>query len=98
MDTRAVGDVSERVRGLVSAILRNNSISQTVTPDARLADVGLASMDMVNLMLAVEAEFDIMIPQAQITPENFQSVATVERLILSLISPAAPGAVHNAAA
>ena len=29
---------------------------------------------MVNLMLAVELEFDIAIPQADITPENFQSL------------------------
>ncbi len=31
-------------------------------------------MDMVNLMLGVEAEFDFTIPQPEITPENFQSV------------------------
>ena len=50
-------------------------------PDARLVDVGLTSMDMVNLMLSVEAEFDFTIPQAEITPENFQSVETLERMV-----------------
>ena len=29
---------------------------------------------MVNLMLAVEVEFDIAIPQSEITPENFESL------------------------
>ncbi len=47
----------------------------------RLVDVGLTSMDMVNLMLGVEAEFDFTIPQSHITPENFQSVKTLERMI-----------------
>jgi len=38
-------------------------------------------MDMVNLMLGVEAEFDFTIPQSEITPENFQSVETLERMV-----------------
>jgi len=46
-------------------------------------DVALTSMDMVNLMLGVEAEFDFTIPQSEITPENFQSVKTLERMIVS---------------
>ena len=50
-------------------------------PIRRLVDVGLTSMDMVNLMLGVEAEFDFTIPQAEITPENFQSVETLERMV-----------------
>jgi acyl carrier protein len=32
-------------------------------------------------MLAVEMEFDIMIPQADITPENFQNLAAIARLV-----------------
>ena len=39
-------------------------------------------MDMVNLMLGVEAEFDFTIPQAEITPENFQSIRTLELMIV----------------
>ena len=58
-------------------------------PDSRLVDVGLTSMDMVNLMLGVEAEFDFTIPQAEITPENFQSVKTLERMIVSQLQPEA---------
>ncbi len=33
-------------------------------------------------MLAVEAEFDFTIPQSEITPENFQSVASLEKMIV----------------
>ena len=52
-------------------------------------DVGLTSMDMVNLMLGVEAEFDFTIPQDEITPENFQSVKTLELMIASQLQPEA---------
>jgi acyl carrier protein len=36
---------------------------------------------MVGLMLAVEAEFGIVIRQSDITPENFYCVASIEALI-----------------
>ena len=74
-------DIRNRIMILVKGILDQNSISAEVGPDAPLVDVGLTSMDMVNLMLGVEAEFDFTIPQDKITPENFQSVATLERMV-----------------
>ena len=80
---QAVGaDVQDRILALVEAILKQNSIAAQVDPDSRLVDVGLTSMDMVNLMLSVEAEFDFTIPQPEITPENFQSIRTLELMIV----------------
>lgn len=75
-------DIRARVLALVEAILKQNSITVQVDPDSRLVDVGLTSMDMVNLMLGVEAEFDFTIPQSEITPENFQSIRTLELMIV----------------
>jgi len=79
-------DIRNRIVILVKGILEQNSISAELTADAPLVDVGLTSMDMVNLMLGIEAEFDFMIPQDLITPENFQSVATLERLVASQLA------------
>jgi acyl carrier protein len=81
-------DVRNRIIRLVKGILEQNSLSADVTPQARLVDVGLTSMDMVNLMLGVEAEFDFTIPQSEITPENFQSVETLERMVATQLQPA----------
>ena len=75
-------DVRTRIIALVNVILEQNAISAEVTPEALLVDVGLTSVDMVNLMLGVEAEFDFTIPQDEITPENFQSVETLQRMVL----------------
>jgi len=55
--------------------------ASSLPSDARLSELGMSSIKMVNLMLAVETEFDLTIPQGEITPENFRSVATVEALI-----------------
>ena len=74
-------DIRDRIVALVKGILEQNSIAVEVTPSALLVDIGLTSMDMVNLMLGVEAEFDFMLPQEEITPENFQSVDTLVRLV-----------------
>ena len=85
---QAVSDVQGRLLALVKSILKQNAIAADVGPATLLVDVGLTSMDMVNLMLAVEAEFDFTIPQGDITPENFQSVGTLTRLVMSQLAPA----------
>ena len=81
-------DVRDRIIKLVKGILEQNSLTADITPQARLVDAGLTSMDMVNLMLGVEAEFDFTIPQSEITPENFQSVETLERMVATQLQPA----------
>jgi acyl carrier protein len=72
------GDPRNRIRSVAE-----------VDPQSRLVDVGLTSMDMVNLMLGVEAEFDFTIPQSEITPENFQSIETLQRMIVAQLQPEA---------
>jgi len=84
----ANADVRGRLLALVRSILDQNAILADLDPQTLLVDVGLTSMDMVNLMLAVEAEFDFTIPQAEITPENFQSVETLGRLVVDQLAPA----------
>ena len=82
-------DVRNRVTALVKAILDQNSVSAGFDADSRLVDVGLTSMDMVSLMLAVEAEFDLMIPSTDITPQNFRSIAAIDALVSRLGGSAA---------
>ena len=81
-------DVRRRIVALVKSILEQNSMAADVRPDSRLVDVGLTSMDMVNLMLGVEAEFDFTIPQGEITPENFRSIEALERMVASQLGAA----------
>jgi acyl carrier protein len=67
----------ERIKKLLVAIPSTRPIGI----DDQLSDAGLNSIDMVNLMLAIEAEFDFTIPTPDITPENFKSISTIEILI-----------------
>jgi acyl carrier protein len=75
----------DRVLQLVKKIVENNSIIRAVSMDHQLTEAGLSSIDMVNLMLAIEAEFDIMIPASDISPANFRSISTIEALIVKIL-------------
>ena len=81
-------DVQKRILALVKTILEQNAITAQIDPQTRLVDAGLTSMDMVSLMLGVEAEFDLTIPQSDITPENFQSIKTLEAMIVHQLQTA----------
>jgi len=52
--------------------------------EANLQDAGLTSMASVKLMLALEAAHDIAIPDDELTPENFRSIAAIEALVARL--------------
>jgi len=76
----------DRISGLVGQIMERRSASVTAGPEDDLSDKGLSSLDMVNLMLAVEEEFDIKIPDRDMTPSNFRSIARIDRLVATLIA------------
>ena len=74
----------ERVATLVQERLARRAITKPVAADDDLRESGISSLDMVNLMLAVEAEFGLTIPEADMTPVNFRSIAAIEALVASL--------------
>jgi acyl carrier protein len=77
---------SSGVTEVVRRMLIERSIDGTVTADADLREIGLTSLDMVDLVLSVEYEFDLEIPEAQITPANFRSISAIDALVNALRS------------
>jgi acyl carrier protein len=78
-------NVTDCVTALVRQLLAKRSIDRPVGPDEILSECGLTSLDTVNLMLAVEAEFDIKIPDRDMTPSNFRSIARIGELVEALL-------------
>jgi len=76
----------DRLLRLVGQILGKSDAAATLPVEGRLSELGMSSIKMVSLMLAVEVEFDLTIPQSDITPENFHSVASVEALLTRLLA------------
>lgn len=75
----------DRVAEVVQRLLTERSINRSVCSDDDLSEIGLTSLDMVNLMLSVEAEFDLEIPEVHIIPTNFRSISTISSLVTALM-------------
>ena len=81
---------AERVTALVRQLLAKRNLDRPIGADESLTACGLSSLDVVNLMLAVEAEFAIKIPDRDMKPTNFRSIASIEALVRALSSERAP--------
>ena len=71
----------ERITAITVKLLVKRGVNAIPGAADNLRDAGLTSLDMVNLMLAVEGEFDVEFSQSAMTPENFDTVAAIENLI-----------------
>jgi acyl carrier protein len=70
-----------QITAIVEAMLVKRGGALAVAADQNLSEAGLTSLDMVNLMLAIEDEFGIEIPQRRMTPANFRTIAAIEQLV-----------------
>ncbi len=78
---RADIHLTDRVALLVRGILDKRAITRPVGRDDDLRASGLSSLDVVNLMLAVETEFTVKIPEREMTPANFRSIGRIAALV-----------------
>ena len=73
--------VRDQIAALVQELLLKRSGVAGIGPEQNLVEAGLTSLDLVNLLLAVEDTFGIEIPQQRMTPANFRSIAAIEQLV-----------------
>src|SRR4051812_43330630 len=76
-----------RIRDLVSKLLKARGVEDEPEFESKLTEQGLTSLDMVNLVLAVEAAFGIQFEETLITPTTFRSIASIEDLVTSRVPP-----------
>jgi acyl carrier protein len=70
-----------RITAIAAKMLAKRGVKTDPAPQQNLRDAGLTSLDMVNFMLALEAEFDVEFPQSAMTPENFDTIAAIDALL-----------------
>jgi acyl carrier protein len=73
--------MTSRLAEIVRQVMPERSSPASLDADTDLYEAGLTSMAMVKLMLAVEVEFDVSIPDADLHPDNFRSIGAVEALV-----------------
>ena len=83
----AIDSITLRVIQVLQDIRTEGVTPGPIAADNRLADIGFTSVDMVKVMLGIEAEFDLMIPQPEITPENFVSAASIAAMLCRIGDP-----------
>ena len=83
-------NVADRVAALVRTVLDRESINKPVEADDDLRASGLSSLGLVNLMLSVETEFDLKVPERDMTPANFRSITRIAELVRALSSQSVP--------
>ncbi len=77
-------NTEEHTMTIARRVMAERAPSVEFTADDSLTDIGMSSLDLVGLMLAVEAEFDIMIPPTYIKPERFKSVSAIAQMVESI--------------
>jgi len=52
-----------------------------LAPETNLVDLGIDSLRLVELIIALEDTFDVMIPDEEMLAENFRTVGTIGALV-----------------
>ena len=73
--------IEPRVAKIVQSLLAERRPGINLGVDDGLREHGLTSLDMVKLVLLIEAEFDFMIAESEMVPLNFRSIATIAVLV-----------------
>lgn len=86
---RIDSEVSDRVATVVRRIMGRRADARPIAFEDDLRAYGLTSLEVVNLMLSVETEFAVKIPERDMLPANFRSIARITDLVgLLLHQPA----------
>jgi acyl carrier protein len=84
MDDARLQTPREMIAAIVDRVLRSKGAS-SVSVDDNLRDSGLSSLELVNVMLAVEDAFDLTFPADKLIPDNFRSISAIEALVADLV-------------
>jgi acyl carrier protein len=70
-------ETSERVRAILTEHGRLSVDVASLADDANLFQAGMTSHASVNLMLALEDEFDLEFPDAMLKRSTFETIASI---------------------
>lgn len=74
----------DMIAEIVNRVLKSKG-ANSVSVDDNLRDAGLSSLELVNIMLAVEDGFDLTFPQEKLVPDNFRSISAIEALVAGML-------------
>jgi acyl carrier protein len=81
--------MEERIRAVIGQHARLGVDAATLADDDDLYAAGMTSHASVNLMLALENEFDVEFPDRMLRRSVFESVAAIRTALVELTTEAA---------
>jgi acyl carrier protein len=79
-----MSDIGEKVREVIDAQGRMPVPASSLSESEDLFEAGLTSHASVNVMLALEDEFDIEFPDSLLNKTTFESIANISAALASL--------------
>jgi acyl carrier protein len=84
----AASDITTRIRTVLREHARLGADANSLPPTADLYAAGMTSHANVNVMLALESEFDVEFPDEMLKRGTFDSVDSIRSAISSLLAAA----------
>lgn len=78
--------MNEQIRTILKENARLSTDIATLNDDSNLHEAGMSSHATVNVMLALEDEFDIEFPPRLLKRTNFSSIASIQHAVNEIIS------------
>ncbi|CAM3178974.1 MULTISPECIES: acyl carrier protein [Actinomycetes] len=78
--------MKDQIRDILAAHGRLAVDAQSVEDDADLYELGLTSHASVNVMLALEDEFDVEFPDEDLKKATFATVSNLEAVVSKLLA------------
>lgn len=76
-----MSDNAAKIRSILKEHGRLTKDAETLAADADLYQAGMTSHASVNVMLALEGEFDVEFPDAMLKRSSFESIAAIGAVI-----------------
>ena len=79
--TMPTDNTAERIRNIIKQHARLSADAASLAPSADLYEAGMTSHASVNVMLALEGEFDVEFPDHMLKRSVFESIAAIRTAI-----------------
>ena len=86
--------IAEKIRAILAQHARLTTDINTLSDASDLYDAGLTSLTPVNLMLAIEDQFDVEFPDELLSRRTFQSIGSLAEAVEGLIEKRSEAATH----
>ena len=81
MSATPAGDMNAKVRTFIATEIMLEDDASVVNDETRLVGGVMDSLGLMQLVAFVQEEFGITFDETEVTPENFRTVSSVERLL-----------------